>query len=693
MSKRQVLLFFMLLGLAGWGSIKTRAQAGQWAWMGGDTLGNFAGSFGVQGVPSPNNWPQGIYEGSEWTDLNGKFWLYGGACNNGWSDNLWMFDPTNGLWTWMSGGGAGGVGTPVHGIQGTAAPGNTPGGRGRTSATWVDLSGNLWLYGGVGIFGTMGDLWKYDLSTNLWTWMKGSPNGGPSANWGVLGVPSPTNDPGQRIETNAAWVDNDGNLWLFGGEGYNDLWKYDIVTNEWTWMAGPNALLSPGNWGVKGVASPLNVPSERMVHAHWKDNSDNFWIFGGFSSQGLFDDVWMFDRSTNQWTWMAGSNMPFVAPVYGTACVSDSANTPGARFENRTCWTDSCGNLFVYGGGDDLGPTQAFGDFWFFDIGTLQWTYISGNQTPNASASYGTLGVFSPSNNPGNRYGPLPFSDQQGNFWLMGGYVNFTGFHADLWKYKPDPSCPANACLANFPRADFIAGDTSICIGECVTFTNNSVNANVYQWSFPGGLPSLSTSVNPVPICYYNPGSYPVTLSAGNNIAVSTRSIVGYINVYAPISPTVTNNNDTLYCSNAITYQWYLNGAPIPGATDSAYAMTQSGVYFVQVTDINGCNAYSIQYDIVLGIMSAEMNGGSVFIFPNPNPGEFKILINDLKSGHLQLEMIDALGQRVYLMEINQPGAALEHTVRIGHLASGIYNLRIRQAEQLTLRKVIVSKN
>jgi hypothetical protein len=691
MNKRQVcfgLLVFQLLNLV---SERSFAQAGQWAWMGGDTLGNYAGSFGVQGIPSPTNWPQGIYEGSEWTDRNGRFWQYGGGTSFGWNDNLWMFDPATGLWTWMSGNGAGGAGNPVYGTQGVPAPGNTPGGRGRTSATWVDLSGNLWLYGGVGMSGNMGDLWKYDISINQWAWMKGSQTGMPAANWGVLGVPSPTNDPGQRIETNAAWVDNAGNLWLFGGDGYNDMWKYDISTNEWTWMAGPNAMYQPGNWGTKGVAAPSNVPSDRMVHAHWKDNAGNFWLFGAYSSQGIFDDVWKFDPSTNQWTWMAGSNVPGAGRIYGTPCVADAANTPGARFENRTCWRDSCGNLFVYGGGNDLGPSEGYGDFWFYSVTTNQWTYISGDQAPNSPPVYGTLGVFAPSNYPGNRYGPLPYADQQGYFWLMGGYVNYTGFHADIWKYQPDPACPSNACLANFPRADFVASDTSICIGECVTFTNNSVNANIFQWTFQGGTPSISISQTPPPVCYYNPGSYAVSLSAGSSNGVNTQNIVGYINVYAPTRPTVTYIHDTLYCSHALSYQWYLNGAAIPGATDSAYVMTQSGVYYVQVTDIHGCNAYSIQYDIILGIQSLNAAAGTLTIFPNPNDGSFSVQASGLKSGTVQMELIDAIGQRVYLEESELSGAAFQHSVRLPDLANGVYTLRLRQADRLVLRQLLIT--
>ena len=57
----------------------------------------------------------------------------------------------------------------LYGTQGTASVGNVPGGR-NSSSSWIDSSGNLWLFGGIGYdsTGTVGylnDLWQYNPST------------------------------------------------------------------------------------------------------------------------------------------------------------------------------------------------------------------------------------------------------------------------------------------------------------------------------------------------------------------------------------------------------------------------------------------------------------------------------------------------------------------------------------------------
>jgi hypothetical protein len=53
----------------------------------------------------------------------------------------------------------------VYGTLGTAASPNLPGGR-LGAASWIDASGNLWLFGGqgddsTGAQGYLNDLWKY----------------------------------------------------------------------------------------------------------------------------------------------------------------------------------------------------------------------------------------------------------------------------------------------------------------------------------------------------------------------------------------------------------------------------------------------------------------------------------------------------------------------------------------------------
>ena len=67
------------------------------------------------------------------------------------------------------------------------------------------------------------------------------------------------------------WKDSNGNLWLFGGQGFdansnwnslNDLWKFNPSTNQWAWMGGDTTLTStPTGQGVYGT---LGTPARRQ---------------------------------------------------------------------------------------------------------------------------------------------------------------------------------------------------------------------------------------------------------------------------------------------------------------------------------------------------------------------------------------------------------------------------------------------
>jgi hypothetical protein len=73
--------------------------------------------------------------------------------------------------------------------------------------------------------------------------MSGSWNINELGFYGSLTIPDPSNKPGGRCSY-TRWSDcTTGNLWLFGGFGYdvngglgplNDLWQYNLSNNVWT---------------------------------------------------------------------------------------------------------------------------------------------------------------------------------------------------------------------------------------------------------------------------------------------------------------------------------------------------------------------------------------------------------------------------------------------------------------------------
>jgi len=136
---------------------------GQWTWVGGPNVTNQTGSYGILGTASITNIPGSRDGAVSWTDSSGHFWLLGGEDNAGnLYNDLWNYSA--GEWTWVNGSNVC-CQSGVYGTLGTPALTNIPGARYRASS-WIDSSGNFWLFGGTestSLYGAgeFNDLWRY----------------------------------------------------------------------------------------------------------------------------------------------------------------------------------------------------------------------------------------------------------------------------------------------------------------------------------------------------------------------------------------------------------------------------------------------------------------------------------------------------------------------------------------------------
>ena len=410
-------------------------------------------------------------------------------------------------WTWM-----GGANTRMqpgtYGTQGTPSPQNIPGAR-FSAASWTDAQGNFWLYGGHGIaspsdVGNLSDMWEF--SNGQWTWQSGSNTSAQLAVYGTVGIASANNTPGGR-DYAATWADKIGNLWLFSGDGEpNDLWKY--ANGQWTWMGGSNTFSyntpMPGIYGTMGQPSPSNMPGPRWDAATWADSAGNLWLYGGVGYgasgyEGNLGDLWRY--SNGMWTWMAGSNQTEPVPVYGQQGVAAAANTPGWR-DGAATWTDGKGNLWLFGGGGNLGEQN---DLWQYSNG--QWTWVSGSNQGNQPGIYNSEGNAGQGDYPGGRNNAVTWTDAQGNFWLFGGIGVASGPGAeelnDLWKYSNGLWIWVNGqSTSTFPIAPGDYGTLGVSAVTNIppprTNASGWVDKNGNLWLFGGVSP------NAVPFAWYN---------------------------------------------------------------------------------------------------------------------------------------------------------------------------------------------
>lgn len=265
-----------------------------WTWISGNGEFNEPANHGVINTPAVSNTPGGRAGAIAW-NINNKMYLYGGVIAQSKVEgssvdrygDLWEYDLVINTWTWIKGNSL--PNTPsFHLAQGVASPLNEPGTR--RGSIPGEINGQLYLLGGFNIFmgagGTNNDLWKFDPSTNMWTWVKGDDGADINGVYGQIGVENVQNKPGSRSQTKM-WVSNNA-LYLFGGIGQgesqgghlSDIWKYNPASNAWTWVGGSKEIEIESRYGAQGHFSINNTPSGR-ASIYISNNQTDIYLFGG----------------------------------------------------------------------------------------------------------------------------------------------------------------------------------------------------------------------------------------------------------------------------------------------------------------------------------------------------------------------------------------------------------------------------
>ena len=177
--------------------------------------------------------------------------------------------------------------------------------------------------------------------------------------------------------------------------------------------------------------------------------------------------------------------------------------------------------------------------------------------------------------------------------------------------------CPVtlSQLVTNLPAyiQSITSNATYLCPTNCLQFVATTFNTpTTYQWIFQGGSPATSNQICPSNICYANPGNYDVTLIISNSYGNDTLYLPNYIHVLS-LNPQIVWQNDTLLCNTtALTYQWYLNGSMISGATHQWYFPSQPGNYQVMATSSIGCSVFSNLITAGTPVASFTLSSGSV---------------------------------------------------------------------------------
>jgi hypothetical protein len=224
---------------------------------------------------------------------------------------------------------------------------------------------------------------------------------------------------------------NDNEIYIYGGQNRNylsdsDLWIYDISQSKWAFVKHYNTIQTID---VVNGESSNNSPGRLNRAASAFDENGNLWVFGGLKSVNEESNaLWSLNSKTHQWTYW------------------EIPNGPIARFRARGWVHDN--KFWIYGGVyDNSWGIYALNDLWYLDLTTMAWNFVKGNKnvsfpadnqcSPTNGSYPDSIRVKGPSYFPRSRSDYGYWIDQNGDFWLYGGFLSTHGQDnfSDLWKF------------------------------------------------------------------------------------------------------------------------------------------------------------------------------------------------------------------------------------------------------------------
>ena len=267
-------------------------------------------------------------------------------------------------------------------------------------------------------------------------------------------------------------------------------------------------------------------------------------------------------------------------------------------------------------------------------------------------------------------------------------------------------------------------GDSLLCSNtpDTLTAVDSNGGTPTFVWKIFGAY------VGSGPTYSYNPlhADFITCTMTTNNICASPSVISADItlNVWpeaAPIIDITTAQPDTssylgqVYTFYSTTtfggpspsYQWYINNAPIGGATsavfttsiyndnDTIYCVVNSNSPCDTSLTTRGSNSLIIYGQGYLSVGGVTASGNDLSLFPNPNNGSFMLSgkVNTNNNKEITIEMSDMLGRTVYVVKTTPDTGQVRADIKLdADVAPGTYLLRVHTETGTETFHFVVSK-
>ena len=148
---------------------------------------------------------------------------------------------------------------------------------------------------------------------------------------------------------------------------------------------------------------------------------------------------------------------------------------------------------------------------------------------------------------------------------------------------------------------------------------------------------------------------------------------------YTKLLPGMKTTLSSTVSPIAATYTWLKNGSAVSGGTNATLTIDVDGIgdYSLRVTDVNGCSNTS-------GIITVtDSVSGKVFIYPNPNNGQFQVRYHSVANNAglpRGINVYDARGKRVLSQSYSIAAPYARMDVDLRNHGAGVYWIEVVDA-------------
>lgn len=173
-----------------------------------------------------------------------------------------------------------------------------------------------------------------------------------------------------------------------------------------------------------------------------------------------------------------------------------------------------------------------------------------------------------------------------------------------------------------------------------------------------------------------------------DSLAVSTRITH---NLSCSVSnPVINQTGSVLNSTTASSYQWYLDGSPINGATSQNYTSTQPGNYYVQATYFNACPYISNSINLTATGVMINSFTKDLKIYPNPATNFVKVDFFTKTDEPVNMRLINIVGQVIFESSMEaKANTTQSHTFLMADLKPGIYFVEVNSIDFKYVEKII----